>query len=94
LKQDPNRTVAAANLGVIYARRGLLDRSIALWKNSWEQNPGRSEIGANLSIALCARGERQAALDTLTRVLIFDPDQHQARKRLSDLSKDPNSCPR
>ena len=57
----PDRAVVANNLGVFYARRGMLARSLELWRTTFDENPHLSEIGVNLANALCAVGDADAA---------------------------------
>jgi predicted CXXCH cytochrome family protein len=84
LKADPDRAVAAANLGVLYARRGLLARAIELWRPAFDNNPQLSELGVNLANGLCAAGDAAAARQVLQRVVKHNPDLGTARTLLSD----------
>jgi tetratricopeptide (TPR) repeat protein len=56
LKADPERAVAASNLGVIYASRGDLRPALPLWEQVFADNPGLSEVGLNLGIELLRGG--------------------------------------
>ena len=82
LRDDPNRIVAAVNLGSIAARLGDLDRAIALWKDAFERDPATSEAGLNLAIALRRKGRFDEASAVLRRVLRFDPAYVPARELL------------
>ena len=84
LKEDAGRAVAAANLGVLYARRGLLMRAIELWRPAFDKNPQLSDLGVNLANGLCAAGNAAAARQVLERVLQHNPDLGAARALLSD----------
>ncbi len=84
LKDDPNRAVASANLGVLCARRGMLPRAIELWRAAFDNNPHLSELGINLANGLCAAGDAAAAREVLERVLKHNPDLGAARTLLSD----------
>jgi len=57
LRQDANAVVAMVNLGRIYGSRGLLDEAIQLWREALKRNPCLAEAGANLQIALRAKGD-------------------------------------
>jgi Tfp pilus assembly protein PilF len=92
LKADPDRAVAAANLGVLYARRGMLARAIELWRPAFDNNPQLSELGVNLANGLCAAGDAAAARHVLQRVLKHNPDLGTARALLSETT--PAQCAR
>jgi Flp pilus assembly protein TadD len=87
LKRDPDRAVAAANLGVFYARRGLLNRALDLWRPAFDKNPQLSELGVNLGRGLCATGDAAGAMSVLQRVLKHDPDLELARQALAEIAK-------
>jgi hypothetical protein len=57
LRQDPNAVVALVNLGRLYGSSGSLDQAIALWREALKGNPCLAEAGANLQIALRAKGD-------------------------------------
>jgi tetratricopeptide (TPR) repeat protein len=57
LRQDANSVVAMVNLGRLYGSRGLLDEAIQLWREALKRNPCLAEAGANLQIALRAKGD-------------------------------------
>ncbi len=57
LKQDPDRGVVAANLGVLYARRGSLARALDVWRDAFANNAQLSDLGLNLANGLCAAGD-------------------------------------
>jgi predicted CXXCH cytochrome family protein len=87
LAVDPDRAVAAANLGVFYARAGKLGGAIALWRRAFDNNPDLSEIGVNLSRALCDVGDENGARDALKRVLDHNPDSDEARQTQATIVK-------
>jgi hypothetical protein len=87
LKADPRRAVVAGNVGVFNARRGLLTQSLALWRTAFETNPQLSEIGVNLSRALCAQGDASGAATVLQRALRHNPDLTIARQALAEITK-------
>ena len=81
---DQDRAVVANNLGVVYARRGMLARSVELWRRTFANNPHLSEIGVNLANGLCALGDADGARTVLQRVLLHNPDFGTARQALAD----------
>lgn len=83
LEADADRGVVAANLGTLYARRGLLDRALVLWREAFEDNPQLSELGLNLAMGLCAAGDVSGARRVVQRVLAHDPDLQAARALLA-----------
>jgi hypothetical protein len=86
LRTDPNRAIAAADLGVFYARRGLLAQALALWRPTFDKNPQLSELGIDLATALCGTGDSEGARAALRRVLTHNPDLAIARQALADLT--------
>jgi predicted CXXCH cytochrome family protein len=87
LKVDPQRAVVAGNVGVFDARRGLLTQSLALWRTAFETHPQLSEIGINISRALCAQGDAAGATTALQRVIRHNPDLGVARQALAEIAK-------
>ena len=57
LRQDPNAVLALVNLGRLYGSSGHLDEAIVLWREALKRNPCLAEAGANLQIALRAKGD-------------------------------------
>ena len=84
---DQDRAVVANNLGVFYARRGMLARSVELWRSTFANNPHLSEIGVNLANGLCALGDAGGARTVLQRVLLHNPDFGTGRQALADLGR-------
>jgi Tfp pilus assembly protein PilF len=92
LKRDPDRAVAAANLGVFYASRGMVREAVDLWRTAFQKNPQLSEIGVNLGRELCEIGDAEGARAALQRVLTHNPDFPVARQALADVAQ--SGCPR
>jgi Flp pilus assembly protein TadD len=82
LANDPHRALAATNLGVIYAQRGMLKKALQLWGETFERNPQASELGVDLAIGLCAAGDAADAHRVVQRVLRHNPDFGRARQLL------------
>jgi hypothetical protein len=85
LKRDSDRAVAASNVGVSYAERGMLQQALELWRNAFDKNPQLSAIGVNLGRALCGIGDADGARAALQRVLRHNPDLAIAREALADV---------
>jgi predicted CXXCH cytochrome family protein len=92
LRLDPLSVDAAANLGVIEANAGHLDRAVELWKAAFERAPGRSSLGLNLARGLCLTGHGDQAQATVSRVLEFNPDLAAARSVLKRLESGAARC--
>ena len=86
LESDPRNSWAAANLGVLYKKRGDPGRALALWEEVFLRSPFYA--GLNLSSLDCSLGRLSQARAVLQRMLEFDPDSIEIRRRLSEL----NSC--
>jgi len=92
LAVDPALIDAAANLGVIEARSGHLQRAIELWQSAFDRAPGDSSIGMNLARTFCQSGKINEARSSIQRVLRFNPDLSSANKLLQSLNADPPRC--
>jgi tetratricopeptide (TPR) repeat protein len=86
LQNDPHKTAAQVDLGVLYAQHGRVNRAIGLWRNALASNPGLSEASINLAIALSAEGDNTDARQVLVNALRFDPDSGIELKLLHDLA--------
>ncbi len=83
LAADPQNSWAAANLGVLYKKIGETDRALALWEEVFSRTPFYA--GLNLSALDCTLGRRSQALAVLKRMIEFDPDSIEIRRRLSEV---------
>ena len=92
LRVKPLSLDAAANLAVIEANAGNVDRAIALWKSAFERAPGRSSLGLNLARALCLSGKGDEAKAAIARVLEFNPDLKAGRVMLKQLESGEAKC--
>jgi predicted CXXCH cytochrome family protein len=87
LALDATLATAAANLGVLLAQRGHLDEAIELWRPAFERNPDKIDLGVNLALGECLRGDRSGATAVLNRILHFSPDSRKARQLLNGLER-------
>src|SRR3954466_13958013 len=85
LKNDPTRAVVAANLGVLYARRGLLAAALELWRDAFDRNPQLTDLGTSIATGLCADGNAGAARQAVERGRQHNPDSGAARRWVSEL---------
>ena len=92
LRVKPLALHAAANLALIEANAGNLDRAAALWKATFARDPGRSNWGIDLARALCLSGHEAEAKAALARVLEFNPDLSTARGMVHQLESVEVKC--
>jgi len=85
LEFDPQNSWAAANLGVLYKKIGETDRALAVWEEVFSPTP--FYVGLNLSALDCSLGRRTQALAVLNRMIEFDPDSIEIRRRLSEVER-------
>ncbi|HEX4284831.1 MAG TPA: cytochrome c3 family protein [Terracidiphilus sp.] len=79
LTADPYDVLAAEDLALIDARQHNIGESIRLGQSVVEHDPSQSGAAMNLAIIECAEGQKDAALATLDRLLMFAPDHTGAR---------------
>jgi predicted CXXCH cytochrome family protein len=92
LRVKPLALDAAANLALIEANAGNLDRAVTLWKPAFARAPGKSTWGINLARALCLTGHGNDSKATIVRVLEFNPDSATARGMLKQLETGEVKC--
>jgi predicted CXXCH cytochrome family protein len=80
LAADANDAFAAGNLGLLKAEEHRYAEAIGLWERAFREDPVAKQVGMNLAIVDCALGRRAAALDALTRILTFSPDDRKAHE--------------
>ncbi len=89
---DPSQPVAATNLGVILAERGLTARALDVWRPAFARHPEASELGLDLALASCGKGDWKDAEDELRTVLAHNPDFDSARQMAAALARGPDAC--
>ena len=80
LKADPLKSTAAGNLAVMLAQNGDLAGAVALWQSAFDHDPEQLAAGYDLAVVECALGNPAVANQTLSRLLLFSPDNENARK--------------
>jgi predicted CXXCH cytochrome family protein len=86
LKLDPRDLTALSNLGVLEAKQGRLDASIALLRPAFESNRDITGLAMNLARVQCMAGDVAGARTTIDEALAYDPglqDQHRMYEQLS-----------
>jgi predicted CXXCH cytochrome family protein len=89
---DPSQPVAATNLGVILANRGMMSRALTVWRPAFDRHPEASELGVDIALATCKAGDWKGAEDELRIVLEHNPDFDSARQVAARLAQGPNAC--
>jgi Tetratricopeptide repeat/Cytochrome c554 and c-prime len=79
LAADAHDSIAAGNLALIKAGDREYGEAISLWERAFQEDPEQLKAGMNLAIVECGLGKKEAALQTLDRVLAFSPDDGKAR---------------
>jgi predicted CXXCH cytochrome family protein len=92
LKADPYDSLAGGNLALIDAQQRNYPEAIRLWTSVFTHDPVQIEAGMNLAIVQCGLGQRTATVQTLNRILTFDPDNDRARTMLTGIRSGTQSC--
>lgn len=92
LRIDPFNETAVGDLAVLDAQQGNFVAALPLWQTAFRDNPGASAAGIDLAIAQCRLGNAGSAAATLERVLIFSPDNHDARSLALALASGTQRC--
>lgn len=92
LEIEPTSIDAKANLGVIEAQSGSVERALELWNSAFAQAPWRSSIGMNLAQLDCSLGKTKDAEEALRRTLQFNPDLAKGRQMLEKLRDGTLGC--
>ncbi len=92
LKADSFDAVAEGNLALIDARNHDLPSALRLWQSAFAHDPTQLAAGENLAEVECGLGQREAALATLDRVLLFSPDDQRARLLQSAIRSGVKPC--
>lgn len=92
LALDPGRSVVAADLALIDAKRHQLTEALRLWQKAFEENPAGTAAGYDLAVAECMQGHAAAASATLERVVSFAPDDQRAKSLIVEIAMQPQAC--
>ena len=92
LEADPYDETAAGDLAVLDAQNGDYGAALPLWRSVFEHDPGASAAGIDLAVGECRTSGKEAAEQTLGRVLLFSPDNDTARKSLLALKAGAQQC--
>jgi tetratricopeptide (TPR) repeat protein len=92
LEADEYDALAAGDLALIEAQRHDAREAIRLWGSVFAHDPEQLKAGMNLAVTECEQGEREAALGTLDRILVYSPDDRQARSFAAEIRTGRQSC--
>jgi tetratricopeptide (TPR) repeat protein len=85
LKRDAKRWDAHGNLGIIMARRGMLDEAIDQFDKSLTLNPNYLEAHINMGRALLEKGMLDAATEHYRMAVKLDPEDPRSRFDLGNV---------
>ncbi len=94
LEEDAFNSLAAGDLALIEAQRHNSLEAIRLWGDVFAHDPSQLEAGMNLAVTECAQGERDEAVATLERMLMFSPDDGLARSFAAEIRAGRRECGR
>ncbi len=92
LDGDAFDSLAAGDLAFIEAERHNAGEANRLWGDTFAHDPTQLKAGMNLAVMECAQGERDEALATLERVLVFSPDDGLARSFAAEIRAGRHEC--
>jgi predicted CXXCH cytochrome family protein len=87
LKLDPQDLTAQSNLGILAAKQGKLQASLALLQQAFDANKDVAGLAMNLARVQCMAGDATGARTTLESALIYAPglqDLRHMRDHLPD----------
>ena len=92
LDANADDALAAGDLALIEAQRHNAGEAIRLWGSVFAHDPAQLKAGMNLAVTECVQGERDAALGTLDRMLVFSPDDGQAKNFAAEIRTGRQGC--
>lgn len=91
---NPFDATAIGNTALIDAKAGDWSSAVRLWASVFEHDPAQSAAALNLASTDCAHGDKTGALQVLERLLLFSPDNHQAREFAAAINNGSHPCQR
>ncbi|MGO9434471.1 MAG: cytochrome c3 family protein [Terracidiphilus sp.] len=92
LEADAFDSLAAGDLALMDAQRHDVRDAIRLWGDVFGHDPSQLKAGMNLAVTECSQGDREAALGTLERMLVFSPDDQQAKSFAAQIRTGRQGC--
>ncbi len=91
---NPFDAVAMGNTALIEAKAGDLNSAARLWASVFQHDPTQSAAAVDLASADCELGDKAGAVQVLDRLLLFSPDNRQARQFAADIADGRQPCRR
>jgi tetratricopeptide (TPR) repeat protein len=85
LELDHDDLTALSNLGILLAKQGKLDASIALLRQAFARNQDIPGLAMNLARVQCMAGDGAAARSTLSAALVYCPNLADMRRLLAKM---------
>ena len=79
VEKDPSYTLAANNLGILYASQGNLEDAFIILDQAHDYNPTDEDILYNLANVSSARGNIDEALQQINLLLNLNPSHREAQ---------------
>jgi predicted CXXCH cytochrome family protein len=92
LAADAFDSLAAGDLALMDAQRHDARDAIRLWGDVFGHDPSQLKAGMNLAVTECSQGDREAALGTLERMLVFSPDDQRAKSLAAQIRTGRRGC--
>jgi predicted CXXCH cytochrome family protein len=92
IQANPYDSIALGNLGLIRAKSHEYAAAERFWKAAFNHDPAQVGAGMNLAIVECETGDRRGALEALTRLLEFAPDETKARELMAEIQSGKKTC--
>jgi predicted CXXCH cytochrome family protein len=91
---NPFDAVAMGNTALIEAKGGDLKSAAGLWASAFEYDPTQNAAAVNLASTYCELGDKVSATRVLDRLLLFSPDNRQARQFAAAIADGSQTCRR
>jgi tetratricopeptide (TPR) repeat protein len=85
LRQIPESSAAAANLGLVLLTRKRFAEAVGLFRRVLEVRPDQPQVLGALGVALYHAGRTEEAAETLARAVALDPNSASARTDLGSV---------
>jgi predicted CXXCH cytochrome family protein len=86
LKLDPRDLTALSNLGILRAKEGKLQASLALLQPAFDTNQDVAGLAMNLARLQCTAGDTTAARATLEAAMVYAPGLQSLRRMRDHIS--------
>jgi len=92
LAANPFDGVAMGNSALIEAKAGDLKSAARLWSSVLEHDPTQKAAAIDLASTYCGLGDKARATQVLDRLLLFSPDNQQARHFAAAIADGSEPC--